>query len=345
MKLTYFGAYERDYPRNQTIIKGLRQNGVEVQECNDSSSILLRYPRLITKYTHSDAIFVGTGGHTSMPLARLLAKYSNCPLVLDPFISFYEDVVGERHVVKENSISAKYYYFLDKYMPLLADSIIFDTDEHARYFNREFGTPMEKAHTVYIGTDDEKFYPDARDSSQDVFNVLFYGSLLPLHGVRYIIEAAELLRDADISFRIIGPPGTMYNELGQTLAKKSLDRVKLSPSIPYSSLCGEICRADICLGIFGDTPQAKRVIPNKVFEAMACKKPVITMDTPAVKEIFANKRELLLCDNTKLADSIYELYDNKSLREHIAKKAYESFISNFTPKHIGSKIIKIIENC
>ena len=54
----------------------------------------------------------------------------------------------------------------------------------------------------------------------------------------------------------------------------------------YQGLAQAINQADICLGIFGNNLKAQLVIPNKIYEAIACGKLVVTANQPAIDEIF-----------------------------------------------------------
>ena len=50
--------------------------------------------------------------------------------------------------------------------------------------------------------------------------------------------------------------------------------------------------ADLCLGVFGATPKAARVVPHKVYTALAAGRPVLTADTPAVRELLRPGEEV-----------------------------------------------------
>ena len=62
----------------------------------------------------------------------------------------------------------------------------------------------------------------------------------------------------------------------------------------YEQLPDELHRAGCALGIFGTSDKARRVIPNKVFQALACGAPLVTADTPAARELLGDDESALL---------------------------------------------------
>jgi glycosyltransferase involved in cell wall biosynthesis len=178
---------------------------------------------------------------------------------------------------------------------------------------------------------------------ENKFLVEFHGNFIPLQGVEYIVMAAKILEhDEDIKFKIIGA-GYSYPKsraLSEELVLKNIDFLG---KMPLEQIPKYLAEADICLGNFGDTGKTQRIISNKVYEAAAMGKPIISADVPAMREIFEDRKNILFCrhaDPQDLADKILELRNNVELRKQIAQGAYELFQKCATPKIIVKNLLK-----
>ena len=337
MKICYFSSYyAKDYTRTQTILNALKKNkNFEVVECIDNSKSFLRYFKAIYKFLrlkdNFDIVIVGFRGHEILPIIRKLTKK---PIIFDAFVSVYDTLCFERKRFKPNSLIGKFLFWFDKYNCRIANKILLDTKTHADYFAETFGINRNKFYYVYIGANEELFYPRKIRENKE-FTVFFYGTYRPLQGIEYIIKAAKLLEnEKDIVFKIIGGGGGYYTKdyykkmrrLAKELDVKNIDFIDW---IPYEELPLEIAKADICLGgHFSNMPKATRVISGKTFQFIAMKKPTIVGKNEANKELFKNGKNIYMCnmaDERSLANAILELKNNVKFKNRIALEAYKSF--------------------
>lgn len=328
------------------IIKGLKKNDVDIVECQDRSIPLpLRYLRLVKKHAilDYDVMTIGvTYGQPVIPLAKIISRR---PIVLDLFLGHYETEVVDTGSVVRSSFKAKSFYCLDKYAPRIANLILCDSNAHINYFCKEFGLKKEKFRRVFVGADDEIMYPRQTKRDNDNFSIVFYGTFLPLQGVLYIIKAAKLLeREKEIKFELFGS-GRMFKEAKELCSKLKTDNVAFRGWVDYNELPDHLAKADVCLGIFGNTEKAMRIIPNKVYDALAMQKPLITMDSIAAKEILSHGENSFLVPGANpqaLAEAILTLKADENLRRKIANNGYELFKEKLNPKAIGKEVKDIL---
>ncbi len=143
---------------------------------------------------------------------------------------------------------------------------------------------LKRVEFCFVGADESLFRPTWRPSPE--FRVLFVGKLIPLHGLPTILDAARLL--PQMPFRVVG------SGQEEALLRDRPPNVEQVPWVDYEDLPAEYGRAGCALGIFGTSPKAGRVIPNKVFQALACGTPVITAATPATRELLSDGHDALL---------------------------------------------------
>ena len=341
MIVLYFGTYDASYSRNRVMIKALRSQGIEIRECHETYRGALTWLRLAWKFMRMkkdfDLVIVGFSGPKDLLLARMLTRK---PIVFDALISQYLTYVHDRDYVRPHSLGARWYRFLDTLTYKLADLVLLDTQAHIGYFARELGLSASKLRQVWVGTVTDVFYPRQEQKNNSTFLVHFHGHYIPLQGVEYIIRAAKLLEHENIEFQLIGK-GQTLKRTKQLAIQLGVKNVSFLQKVKYEELPDLMSRADICLGIFGDEIKTELVIPNKVFEALAMAKPVITADTSAVRELLTDRESILLCkkaDERDLANKIMTLRDNPDLRARIANSGYDVFIRQASEEHIGRNL-------
>ncbi|MBI5192085.1 MAG: glycosyltransferase [Nitrospirae bacterium] len=416
LRICYFGTYsmEEGYPRNRVIIDGLRKNGVDVVECHedfwkDTSQklegvkagsgivkmlyrLLLAYSKLISKFMrvgHYDAIIVGYAGHIDIFLAKVLNLFRRKPLIFDAFLSLYDTAVMDRRIVRQGSFKAKLLRFLDTWSCRLADAVLLDTQAHIEYFVKEFGLPAGKFFAVPVGSALSSYQANSSPpcggrsggggNGKDKFEILYFGSYIPLHGVDVIIHAAKILQDekphphlnplpegeeislpfkgrdrvgmgsysskVEIVFTMIGT-GQLLPAMKQLASDLELKNINfIDRFVEEKELIKYIQRADICLGIFGKTEKALRVIPCKVYNCLQMGRSLITGNTVATEGILKHKENAFLCrpgDPDDLARGITELKNDANLREHIGANGYKYFENNFSVEAIGKRVLNSI---
>jgi glycosyltransferase involved in cell wall biosynthesis len=351
MRICYFGLYNPEYARNAVIRRGLQLHGAEVTQCQIESGYGAdQYRALLAKIKslkmRPDVIIVAEHNQFVVPLAWAWARQCGARLVFDPFTSLYDSDVLDRRVVAPHSLTALRRFWLDKVSMCLADHVLADTDQHRQYYAATFGLNLDTVHVVPIGADDVLFAPRAQQEGPADLGVLFWGTYIPLHGVDIVLRAAHLLQShREIAIELIGS-GQTYGAMRHLATELNLPATMFLPRISPAEVPAAVAKADLCLGIFGQTAKARRVVPNKVYEALAMHKPVITGDSPALREFFIPGRHLWavpMADSAALAEGILGLANNPAMREQLAEAGYQRYLAEFTPQAIGGRVMAMLK--
>jgi len=362
MRICYFGTYRAAYSRNRIMIEGLRRAGVEVVECHEHlwysiedrvkvasggwrtltfwRRVLGTYWRLLQRYyqvNDYDVLVVGYPGVLDVYLARLLAWLSGKPLVWDVFMSVYLIAI-ERQLQQRSALGVKILFVLEWLALRLPNVLIQDTADYVAWFTRTYGLNPERFRLVPTGADERIFKPVELPVAGDVFTVLYYGTFIPNHGVLHVMEAARLLQlETGIRFELIGQGPD--REAAQAFAlAHGLTNVTFVDWLEQSLLVNRIAAVDVCLGAFGNTPQSLMTVQNKIYECMAMGKPVITGDSPAVRQTLTDRKNVYLVprmDGDAIAQAILALRSAPSLCDFLATQAVALFTQLYTISTLG----------
>ena len=373
--ILYFGTYEETYPRNRIIMKSLKKMGHKIKECHislwgnntdktvyfksghDAFLLLFRlltaYPRLVLKYLslgRYDVVFVGYLGHLDVLVVKFLEFITRRrkKIIFDVFISLYDTIISDRRMINKDSFIARCIYQLDRISCSFADVVLLDTDSHIDFFRKTFRISGKKFYKIYASAETSVFYPRKFPECTGKFQILFMGKYTPLHGIEYIVEAAEKLGDQkDLQFIFIGK-GQMYKQIRALVRKKNLKNIFFIEWVAYETLPDYIEKAYICLGVFSKMAKANRVIPNKIFQAMAMGKPVISGKTDAVLECMTHREDIFLCepgDPGALAEAILTLKSDSALRERIGERAVRRFQEDLGYNAVKSGLKEVLSKC
>lgn len=334
-RVLFLGQHELDYPRNRATRRLIEAAGCEIVDAHSRAPGLAREARLaatcLRRMGEVDAVFVTEGGHRFVPLVAAIAHRFGRKVVFDPFTSRYDTFVDDRTRYAPGGFHARRLRRMDASATYAADVCIFDTAEHRDYFDTHYGL-RGPAHVVEVGVDEAVFTPRAPRPPGAGFEVLFYGTFIPLQGVEHIVEAAAKLGgDAQTRFTLIGH-GQTHAEVLARVERLGRGHLRMLPPVSPQALVEHMAAADVCLGIFGSSRKASGVVPNKVVQAAAVGRPIITRESPAIARYFDAKSALLVppADPEALARAIAALRDDPSRRDALARGARAVFERDFS---------------
>ncbi|AZQ66688.1 glycosyltransferase [Silicimonas algicola] len=363
--VVFWGTYDLGKPRTRILRDSLRGVGVEVVEIHadiwcgheDKSQAgtatilmvllraLLAYPGLAIRYLRApahDAVIVPYLGQFDVLFFTPLAWLRRKPVIWDMFISLYDTAVCDRRMIRASNPIAYGLWALERCACRAADLVLLDTPTHARRIADLFGLGAIQTDAVPVGAEPGVFgrIPPHKPHDGPTL-ILFYGQLIPLHGIETILKAALSERGREHRWHIIGTGQDSYL-VEAALAAGTAPHVTWERWRSYNKLIGAIEKADVCLGIFGASEKAASVVPNKVYQCLMAGRTVITRRSEAISEAFPVSHPSLVqvahSDHVALLDAIDEARGNDF------PAIPEDYVAAARPEDIGRQLVVLISN-
>lgn len=359
--ICFFGTYQKERViRVAVLLEGLRHHGFPVTECqaapgaaSDVRVKSLSNPWALFRFLYATsrawirlwakarrvptpkAVLVPYLGHFDVHLARLL--FPRQILILDHLI-FAAETASDR---RANPVLAFLLRGIDAMAILVANIVIVDTEEHRLLIPERW---RHKAVVTQVGAPKNWFAPDRTFLNPTVQNkplrIVFFGLYIPLQGVQHIANAFLLLRDQGIPFEatMIGT-GQDYESVRQTL--KGVEQVKWIDWLGLDELARELADHDICLGIFGTSKKAWRVVPQKLFLGAAAGCGILTSDTPPQRRCFGDAAVFAAAGDANALATQLRMLDMDRDRVNVLRAASRNLaMAQFRPEQVTKTLAK-----
>ncbi|MCB1877444.1 MAG: glycosyltransferase [Chromatiales bacterium] len=311
-RVLFWGTYDRGRPRNRISIEGLRRQGAAVTllhadvwagiedksrihgwlpRLRQATRLAAAYLRLTVGYLFAprhEVVVVAYLGFVDIFLLWPWAMLRRKPIVWDAMMSLYNTLVIDRELVKPGSLPARILFAAEWLACRMAKRVLVTTEQRRGDFVARYGLRAERVCVIPLGAEyaafPERPATDTETALSSPIELLFYGQFTPLHGVETLIRAARLAADRPYHWTIIGN-GQTAEQVRAMLDATPLPSLQWIDWVDYPQLAHWIHRADIGLGIFGTSAKSAETIPNKIYQILATGTPLITRDSPAIREL------------------------------------------------------------
>lgn len=296
----------------------------------------------------SPQFFNGLAGYLSSKMKRI-------PWVLEIRDLWPESIVAVGAIKNQKIVSTL--EWLEMFAYKKCSHIVPVTDAFKRYMVDK-GIDGEKITVIKNGVD-LSFYKSEKsavveqssvesiEALQGKFVAAYVGTHGMAHHLETILEAAELLKaEKNIVFLLVGE-GAERARLLELKQEKQLDNVIMQGQLPKAAMPRVWEIADLSLVLLRKQDLFKTVIPSKIFESMAMRKPIILGvegESQAIIEEAGAGFAIEPENAQQLAEKVQLFYNDKALYESVADKGRDFVAKNYDRKTLASRYLDVMEN-
>jgi len=249
--------------------------------------------------------------------ARMLAWYRRCP-----FIFLVSDLWPES-AVQLGMLRNRTLIWLAEWLERSTyrrAGLVWAVTEGIRQSLLQRGLSTEKVFLLTNGVDTEKFRPRSQAQARaelgwdNRFTLLYAGTHGLSQGLTTLLDAADRLRDQpDIHVVLVGDGAEKADLIAQA-RKRDLQNITFLDPLPHDRVPLLLASADICLVPLRKLPLFEGALPSKMYEMMACARPMILGVEGEARRMVEQEAGAGLAVEPENADALVEavLY----LREH-----------------------------
>lgn len=330
IKVLIYGNVFRDY-RSRALLQVLLKSGHHISLiCPDfflgKKQLVfnfLYFIELLIKANFADVIYLPPMNTRFIKSALWAAKIFRKKVIVEMYISIYDTFVRDKKILKGEQVQAgsrKAKAMLERDILALtkSDLIIHTASHELDYWERLFNIEIKRDKVLIAPNFNvSEFNRQEKLTSKNSFEICWWGTFIPLHGLENILQALKILKEKKLQFTcsLFGVNNPLFNKYRAKIKLEELnDCVTLRKDLTFAdgSLPKYLVRnCDLALSIFGNTDKAYNTVPNKLIESLSMGIPTLTMNSPALNEFFEPETELWTCQPSpeSIAKSILTVAD------------------------------------
>ena len=219
----------------------------------------------------------------------------------------------------------------------------------------QMGAKEKNVEYFPLGFDPQVFKPMIKDQqlahdlgiSDNDKVILFVGTIYEFSGLENIIQNFEIIKNKtkDVKFLIIGG-GENFEKIKSLVNQKKLgSNVILTNFKPQHEIPKFISLADVCINPFEINKITDSIIPIKIFEYLACGKPVLS--TPLKGTVVLWPKEdfgIIYSPYDSFVENLSDLLDNTEKLEELGNKGLDYVVKNHDWSILADSLLKKFES-
>lgn len=242
--------------------------------------------------------------------------------------------------------AARLFAWFEKWSYRPAHRVVTVTEGLKSILQSRYRIAGEKIVTIANGVNVARFAPQQIDDDGEKIYLGFVGHLVPWAGVEYLLRALATVRERRPEVRgLIVGDGQLRPSLEALAQSLKLDEaVTFTGKVPPEEVPHYINRCAI--GFVPAVRERNAQIGGsslKLYEYMACGKPVIASDIPGLDVVAQYKAGLVVeAENiAALAEAILHLLENPELRRAMGSNARKTALEHFSWRHTTEQILAL----
>lgn len=314
---------------------------------------ILTIPSRLILITLSSHVIVLPMNATSKAMFEIIfAKILRKKIIVDYYISQYDTIVNDLQLAPKDSLRGKIALFKDRFLLGTADTVVFLNHSESTYYQRVAGVKLnsENISIIPLCIDYRRELFENRRRVDEYFNVCWWGTYIPLHGLENVIKSFSFISNDKIKLYIFGNSDTKskpYIDLIKSLGLESQVIVNNNYSFSNGKLAPFLSQhCDLAIGNFGTSEKAKTVLVNKLVDALSLGIPCLTMETRAIVELLQSSQGLIISESEpeSIATQIEKYSFSKEILKEIGEAGKRAYFDLFSPDSFKIKLISVLKS-